>query len=395
MWNRNVTVLWLAQLITAMGDAIYQLALIWLILDMTGSSIITGLVAMGAYLPAMLFGLLGGVFADKYNRLNIMHLANISQSLTVLVIPLTLYYGVSDAILIGILAFIRSSFGTMFPPALNAFIPEVVNKDQLTKVNSVIATSSQLAYLIGPAIAGILLGVIALNNLFIFDAFSFLISSLLLLFVVRTKAPPIIEKHATLTQLISGLKYIIDHKSIGYLIILTILNNIFIMGPAIVGMPILVKNVLGGTISDFAFVEAGMAGGMLVGSLFMYKVSHQLNNGVLLLLALMWDGITYAFFYWIPSVPTAIVMIFFHGMGIPVITISRTAIIQRNTPNAYHGRLFSMVHLAVVGMTAMSSALVGILAAVMSVRYVFLVFGIGAVLSGLVGLLSAQLRRLN
>lgn len=393
MWNRNVTVLWLAQLITAMGDAIYQLALIWLILDMTGSSIITGLVAMGAYLPAMLFGLLGGVFADKYNRLN--HLANISQSLTVLVIPLTLYYGVSDAILIGILAFIRSSFGTMFPPALNAFIPEVVTKDQLTKVNSVIATSSQLAYLIGPAIAGILLGVIALNNLFIFDAFSFLISSLLLLFVVRTKAPPIIEKHATLTQLIFGLKYIIDHRSIGYLIILTILNNIFIMGPAIVGMPILVKNVLGGTISDFAFVEAGMAGGMLVGSLFMYKVSHQLNRGVLLLLALIWDGITYAFFYWIPSVPTAIVMIFFHGMGIPVITISRTAIIQRNTPNAYHGRLFSMVHLAVVGMTAMSSALVGILAAVMSVRYVFLVFGIGAVLSGLVGLLSARLRRLN
>jgi predicted MFS family arabinose efflux permease len=167
------------------------------------------------------------------------------------------------------------------------------------------------------------------------------------------------------------------------------------MGPAIVGMPILVKNVLGGTISDFAFVEAGMAGGMLVGSLFMYKVSHQLNRGVLLLLALIWDGITYAFFYWIPSVPTAIVMIFFHGMGIPVITISRTAIIQRNTPNAYHGRLFSMVHLAVVGMTAMSSALVGILAAVMSVRYVFLVFGIGAVLSGLVGLLSARLRRLN
>lgn len=107
MWNRNVTVLWLAQLITAMGDAIYQLALIWLILDMTGSSIITGLVAMGAYLPAMLFGLLGGVFADKYNRLNIMHLANISQSLTVLVIPLILYYGVSDAMLIGFLAFIQ------------------------------------------------------------------------------------------------------------------------------------------------------------------------------------------------------------------------------------------------------------------------------------------------
>ncbi len=182
MWNRNVTVLWLAQLISSMGDAVYQLALIWLILDLTGSPIITGLVAMSAYLPAMFFGLLGGVFADKYNRLTIMHVANISQSLTVMIIPLTLYYGVADAMLIGILAFIRSSFGTMFPPAMNAFVPEVVAKDQLFKVNSVIATSSQLAYLIGPAMAGILLGIISLNRLFIFDALSFLAASILLLF---------------------------------------------------------------------------------------------------------------------------------------------------------------------------------------------------------------------
>jgi len=395
MWNRNVTVLWLAQLISSMGDAVYQLALIWLILDLTGSPIITGLVAMSAYLPAMFFGLLGGVFADKYNRLTIMHVANISQSLTVMIIPLTLYYGVADAMLIGILAFIRSSFGTMFPPAMNAFVPEVVAKDQLFKVNSVIATSSHLAYLIGPAMAGILLGIISLNRLFIFDALSFLAASILLLFVIKPKNRPPQETHATFKQLISGLHYIIKHRSIGYLIILTILNNIFIMGPAIVGMPIFVKTTLGGTASDFAFVEAGMAGGMLIGSWFMYKSSHRLSNGVLLLLALIWDGITYSFFYWIPSVPAAIVMIIVHGMGIPVITISRTSIIQKNTPNEYHGRLFSMVHLAVVGMTAMSSALVGILAAGMDVRYVFLIFGSGAVISGLIGLLSKQIRQLN
>lgn len=395
MRNRNVTALWLAQLISSMGDAVYQLALIWLILDLTGSSIITGLVAMGAYLPAMLFGLLGGVFADKYNRLGIMHLANISQSLTVIVIPLTLYYGVADAMFIGILAFIRSSFGTLFPPALNAFVPEVVAKDQLTKVNSLIATSSQLAYLIGPAIAGVLLGIISLNRLFIFDAISFIAASILLLFVIKPKNRTPQETHATFKQLKSGLQYIIKHRSIGYLIILTILNNIFIMGPAIVGMPIFVKTILGGSAADFAFVEAGMAGGMLIGSWFMYKSRHRLSNGVLLLLALIWDGITYTFFYWVPSVPTAIIMIFVHGIGIPVITISRTSIIQRNTPNEYHGRLFSMVHLSVVGMTAMSSALVGMLAAVMSIRIIFLTFGVSAVITGLIGLKSKQLQQLN
>ncbi|MFQ6677892.1 MAG: MFS transporter [Fidelibacterota bacterium] len=395
MWNRNVTTLWLAQLISYMGDAVYQLALIWLIFDITDSSVVTGIVAMSAYLPAIIFGLLGGVFADKYNRLRIMHIANVSQSLTVIIIPITLYYGVADAMLLGLLAFVRSSFGTLFPPALNAFIPEVVDKKGLTKVNSINATSMQLAYLLGPAVAGVLLGIISVSKLFIFDAFSFLGASFLLLFVVKKRKPPLRESHATFSQLKSGFIYIIQHRSIGYLILLTILNNIFIMGPAIVGMPILVKSVLDGTASDFAFVEAGMAGGMLMGSWFVYRFSHRFNNGLLLLIGLLWDGITYTFFYWVPSVPVAIVMIVIHGIGIPVITITRTAIIQRNTPNEYHGRLFSMVHLAIVGMTALSSALVGILASLMPVPVVFLIFGIGAFVSGLIGLMSSKLRRLN
>ncbi len=395
MWNRNVITLWLAQLITAMGDAVYQLALIWLILDLTGSSVVTGLVAMSAYLPAMLFGLIGGVFADRYNRLAIMHLANISQSLTVLCIPLTLYYGVENALLMGVLAFIRSSFGTMFPPALNAFVPEVVEKEHLTKVNSVIATSSQLAYLIGPAIAGVMLGVMAIRDLFIFDAGSFLGASLLLIFIARKKVQPTAETHATFQQLLSGLHYIRQQRTIGYLILLTILNNIFIMGPAIVGMPIFVKTTLNGTASDFAFIEAGMAGGMLMGSWLVYHYAHKIKNGQLLLLGLLWDGITYAFFYWIPSIPLAIAMIILHGMGIPTITISRTAIIQRNTPSEYHGRIFSMVHLAVVGMTAASSALVGILTSFIPIRMVFLLFGLSAVVTGIAGLFAKQLRQLN
>lgn len=395
MWNRNITILWLAQLISYMGDAVYQIALIWLIFDITGSPVITGLVAMSAYLPAMFFGLLGGVFADKYDRLRIMHIANVSQSLTVIVIPITLYYGVADAMLIGLLAFVRTSFGTLFPPALNAFIPEVVEKDSLTKVNSINATSMQLAYLLAPAFAGILLGIISISKLFIFDALSFLIATMLLLFIVKKRKPHHQDSHATLKHLKSGLKYIIQHRSIGYLILLTILNNIFIMGPAIVGMPILVKSILGGTASDFAFVEAGMAGGMLVGSWLVYKLSHRFNNGLLLLIGLLWDGLTYTFFYWVPSIPIAIVIIIIHGVGIPVITITRTAIIQRNTPNEFHGRLFSMVHLAVVGMTALSSALVGILASLIPVPTVFLIFGIGAFVSGLIGLMSSRLRKLN
>lgn len=394
-WKRNITVLWLAQLVSSMGDAIYQLALVWLILDITASPIITGLVAMSAYLPAMLFGLVGGVMADRYNRLKIMHSANISQALTVLIIPITLFYDVSNALLIGFLAFMRSSFGTLFPPALNAFIPEIIPNDQLIKVNSLVATSSQLAYLLGPALAGVLLGILTIRDLFFFDSASFILASLILLMIIREVQPHQDEKHATLQQLRNGLNYVRQHATIGYLLVITILNNIFIMGPAIVGMPIMIKTVLNGSAADFAFVEAAMAAGMLVGTFYMYKSSQRFSSGSMLLMALLWDGITYAFFFWVPTVSAAMIMIFIHGMGIPVITISRTGIIQKNTPNEYHGRIFSMVHLAVVGMTATSTAIVGILATVLSVRTIFLLFGLGAVLTGLTGFLSKNLRQLN
>ena len=55
--KKNIALLWGAQMISAAGDAIYQLALLWIVLDITGSSVLTGLVAMGAHMPAILFGL--------------------------------------------------------------------------------------------------------------------------------------------------------------------------------------------------------------------------------------------------------------------------------------------------------------------------------------------------
>ena len=62
--KKNLRVLWLAQTISQAGDSIYQLALLWLVLEMTQSSIITGIIAMSAYLPALIFGLYSGVLSD-------------------------------------------------------------------------------------------------------------------------------------------------------------------------------------------------------------------------------------------------------------------------------------------------------------------------------------------
>ena len=167
------------------------------------------------------------------------------------------------------------------------------------------------------------------------------------------------------------------------------------MGPAIVGLPVLVKTVLNGTASDFAFVEGCMAAGALGGSIIVAQLNGKLSNGIIWSIGLFLDGITYSFLYWANSIELTMVMIFFHGIGIPLIMVSRTSIIQLHTPNMYHGRLFSVVHLGVVGTTAVSSALVGVVTSIISVKLVFLGIGVGAALCGIISLMIPMLRNLR
>jgi len=393
--KHNISLLWLAQVISAAGDAIYQIALFWLVLDITGSSTTTGLIAMAAFLPAMLFGLYAGVIADKYNRKLIMIFSNLSQALTVIVIPIILYFGYENILLIGILAFVRASFSTFFPPALNALVPMITSKDRLVKVNSVLATSAQLAYLIGPLGAGLILSIVSIPYLFIIDSASFLVAILILLFIILPTNAKISDKqYSSLKEIFSGIKYAKKHKPLGTLFVLTIINNFFIMGPAFIGMLILVKDALGGTASQYAFVEAGLAFGMLIGSIFVYRIGTRINIGKLLLIGMILDGVTYSLMYFAGSVNYVFLFIVIHALGIPMITISRTAIIQKHSPNKYHGRLFSLVHLSVIGVTALSAAVVGIAANYFDIKIIFLFIGIGAALCGVVGFMNRKLREI-
>lgn len=393
--SKNLTWLWFAQAISQAGDAIYQLALLWLVLDLTDSTVITGLIAMSAYLPALIFGLYAGVFSDRMNRFRLMIFANAGQALTVVLIPLFLWHGYENIWVICGLAFLRSCFNTFFQPAFQSFIPMLFPPEQLVKINAILATSGQIAWMMGPFFAGVLLTLISLPNLFLVDAGSFLLAIGFLIFIRQPKHPKQPEDHNHWDELKRGLSYLYEQKPIFWMIIITFINNLFIMGPAIVGLPILVKIALGGTASNFAFVEGCMAAGALVGSFIVSKLHGILKNGTIWAIGLFLDGITYSFLFWVQSVEMAMIMIFFHGIGIPLIMVSRTSIVQIQTPNKFHGRLFSMVHLGVVGTTAISAGLVGIITSVISVKLLFFWIGVGAAMCGIIGLTVPSLRNLE
>ena len=99
--------------------------------------------------------------------------------------------------------------------------------------------------------------------------------------------------------------------------------------------------------------------------------------------------------FWSKSVETGMLMLFLHGIGIPFIMVSRTSIIQTHTSNKYHGRFFSFVHLGVVGTTAISSGLVGIVLASITVDKLFLFIGIGGAFCGVLALIFTTIKNLK
>ena len=112
--NRNFVFLWTGHLISHAGDAVYAIALPWLMLEMTGSYRLTALVSMSSFLPALIFGLFSGVIVDHYNRKGIMIVSDIVRFFLVAIIPIAIIFEFSTPLLIGIITFLLSACSTFF-----------------------------------------------------------------------------------------------------------------------------------------------------------------------------------------------------------------------------------------------------------------------------------------
>ena len=162
------------------------------------------------------------------------------------------------------------------------------------------------------------------------------------------------------------------------------------MGPAIIGLPVFVREVLLADFGILAYMETAMAAGMIIGSLIFWKAVKRLNPVSILLFGIVMDGFTYSLLYFVNSNFMAILVLLIHGIGIPLITVSRTTIIQTAAPDKFRGRIFSMNYMAVMGTTAISVGLTGFILEFISADLLFLCIGICAAATVLFGLNSSM-----
>lgn len=375
-----------AQFISAIGDQLYMVAILFLVLSVESHlpSLKAGLVNFFETLPYLTIGLFAGALVDRFSRKKLLIISDLARAMILLSVPLLWKIGLINWITLSLIGFSLSSFNTIFAPARDIFVTYLVDRRELGKANSYIQTSYQFAIFLGGMLAPIILSI---RNDLIFllfiDSFTFLISAILI-WNIWVKEPELpIRRDGVLREIAEGLRYVKENRMFLYLLILTALDNLFIMGPAVVGANLYIKEFLGLTAREYAWFQAFMSLGWFLSALILSRIYNRLNDFDVLKWGVFLDGFTYFPFVFIKHFPTALFFIFIHGLSIPLITVSRTTIVQKYADEKFRGRLFALINLAVVGFMSLSSLITGILGEMVSANYLFLWASVGGSLSGI------------
>jgi MFS transporter, DHA3 family, macrolide efflux protein len=401
-WRRALVLLWMGQVISHLGDSLYLVGIVWLVLELTGSKSLTGwLVAMN-FAPALLLGLFAGAFVDRHDRRRVMITADLVRCLAVGAIALLALNHRLDAAWLGLLLLVLATGTTFFNPAMKALIPEIAPSTQLAAAVAIFQLSEQVAFIGGPLLGQPATRHLGFVHLFTVDSVTFLFSAICLLMLPRLGRK---QSHAAATQVLPPLTgrtilretAVVIHAVWGSpvlrtLLLLTALDNLFIMGPAYIATPVLVKETLHlgpeGYMSAMIFFFLGLA----VGTAATWLFARGAPKGLLILIGIVFDGLTYIPFYFCRTLGQIQLALFIHAFAIPLIIIPRTVLMQHAVPGRLHGRLFALVNVTVFGMTGVSAGLTGLVIEHVAPPTLFLMVGILGVIPGLVGFRVRSLR---
>ena len=345
--KRDFTLMWSAQLISTIGEALTDLAAAILIFRITGSAFAVGAVLMVTAIPTLIFGLFAGVIVDRYDKKRILLLANLIRGFIVLGIPLA-YTSLFDpdnptpfvAALYGLI-FVSASVRQFFDPAWEAVLPEIASEEELTQANSFLAVSSFGSTAVGFAAAGFLAASDILLPFYI-DALTYFAAFALLIPVIVPKSPP--SEPTSVAVVVDNLK-----SGASYLWNTPILRSIFIVGAPVflsfglwnvLLLPMSIR-VLDATEFEYGLQEGLTSVGFVVGSFFMARYGDRLTEGSWLVTGTILMGVFGVLYGLAPDINVAIVMVFVTGFLNAPQSIARRLLLQRHIPREMRGRVFS------------------------------------------------------
>ncbi len=358
--HRNYQLFFGGQIISLTGMWLQQVALGWLVLQLTNSALLLGIVGSISALPVLLFSLPAGLIIERFSKRNLLVLTQTSAMVFALILAgLTYWHLVNIYYVIG-LGFLLGLVNAFDAPTRQSFVIEMVGRDDLANAITMNSAMFNSAKIVGPAVAGVVIGLVGTAGAFFLNGISFIAVIIGLLLMRITYVVP--RTHASgLRGLKEGLLFIRENRTVSTLLQLTAVVSIFSMSYVVL-MPIVAKNILKVGPSGLGYLMSATGVGALAGAVTLSSLGDFKGKGKLLIAGNLCFCSMLMLFTFSQTWLLSLTLLMIAGWGIIVNMALTNTLIQTATPDSLRGRVMSVYTLMFMGMAPIGSLQAGAMA---------------------------------
>lgn len=387
----NFRWLWLGQTLIFCAVQFWFVSLTWLILQKTGSGLAVGSVLMAAAIPRGVFMLIGGAISDRVPKRNLATLAAVINTILIgLVTFLLIFELVQLQYLIVIAVFFGLSEAFLYPTIL-ALLPQLIKKSKLAQANAWIQGSEEITNVIGPAVAGFLIGSFGMIIAFIINTITFALGSFFI-YLVRPSCHCIPAQSQTLSlkdEIVDGLKYAWKHQAIRISLLLLAMINLAMLGPIIIGLAALVNLRFDANATTFGYLQSAYGIGALIGVFFAGQLGSIKNPKNALIWLCYSLGLELIALGFVQNVWVAWGVIVLMGIGCGLVSVLGLTWLQQQTTAQMQGRIMGLTMFAAVALDPFSQGISGALLEI-SLSGLFIVAGGTMLLTALISSIKGR-----
>ncbi len=379
--HRDFRLFWTGQLVSLIGTWMQSVAQSWLVLQLSGSPLKLGLIGTFQFAPVLLFSVVAGAIVDRLPKRRLILATQTLLALQAFTLTALVWTGHVRYWHVAVLALLLGCANVIDMPTRQAFIVEMVGRGDLVNAVALNSAAFNGARIVGPALAGLLIGRFGLAPAFLLNGLSFL-AVLGALSLVRAEGAPRPRAATTMGEdVLAGLRYALSMPRVALMLSLVLVVSLCVMNFSVF-VPLLARNVLRLDAAGFGFLMAALGVGAVTGALSLATLGGRqtplraiLLAGVLACLTLL--GLAAA-----PEFHAAVVLLFLTGFFSIVCIASCSTTLQLAAPDELRGRVMSLHTLMFGGSFPLGAFMTGAIAEAFGVAAA-LVAAAGAGLAGL------------
>jgi len=401
-WLRNYLPMGIGQIVSLVGSALVQFALVWYVTKQTGSAAVLATATTAALLPNILLGPFVGALVDRWNRKLVMIIADLVVALATVVLAMLFATGAIQIWHIVAILLTRSATGVFQGPARIAATTLMVPKEHLSRLGGINQAVDGMITVFSPALGALLLELLPMQGVLAVDIITAAIAIALLIFFVRVPQPknkPKADKvtpRSLMADVREGIRYIVTWPGLFLMIVMASLLNMF-LAPGANLLPLHVTTFFGKGAQELAWLQAAMGIGGIVGGLLLGIWGGFRRRVWTVLMGILGIGAGMLIFGLIPANRYIISLIFMGMVGF-MASISNGSfgpLLQTKVPPEVQGRVFMLLSSLTMAMMPIGLFLSAPIADHFGTQVSYIVGGSACLIIGLLGLMDKRVNTLD